>query len=57
MMVVMAVVFSTIFAQGRNGSITPELYPLYLIVGNVTFSLMSDSTTQRSTPSLGHPHS
>ena len=46
MMVVMAVVFSTIFAQGRNGSITPELYPLYLIVGNVTFSLMSDSTTQ-----------
>ena len=45
-MVVMAVVFSTIFAQGRNGSITPELYPLYLIVGNVTFSLMSDSTTQ-----------
>lgn len=46
MMVVMAVVFSTVFAQGRNGSITPELYPLYLIVGNVTFSLMSDSTTQ-----------
>ena len=42
---VMAVVFSTVFAQGRNGSITPELYPLYLIVGNVTFSLMSDSTT------------
>ena len=46
MMVVMAIVFSTIFAQGRNGSITPELYPLYLIVGNVTFSVMSDSTNQ-----------
>lgn len=46
MMIVMAVVFSTIFAQGRNGTITPELYPLYLIVGNVTFSLMSDSTSQ-----------
>lgn len=46
MMIVMAVVFSTIFAQGRNGSITPELYPLYLIVGNVTFTLMSDSTSQ-----------
>ena len=45
MMVVMAIVFSTIFAQGRNGSITPELYPLYLIVGNVTFTLMSESTT------------
>ena len=46
MMIVMAVVFSTIFAQGRNGSITPELYPLYLIVGNVTFAVMSDSTSQ-----------
>lgn len=45
MMVVMAIVFSTIFAQGRNGSITPDMYPLYLIVGNVTFSVMSDSTT------------
>lgn len=46
MMIVMAIVFSTIFAQGRNGSITPDMYPLYLIVGNVTFSVMSDSTTQ-----------
>lgn len=45
MMVVMAVVFSTIFAQGRNGSITPEMYPLYLIVGNITFNLMSESTS------------
>lgn len=47
MMIVMAIVFSTIFAQGRNGgAITPELYPLYLIVGNVTFSFMSESTNQ-----------
>ena len=46
MMVVMSIVFSTIFAQGRNGSITPEMYPLYLIVGNVTFSVMSESTNQ-----------
>lgn len=47
MMVVMAVVFSTIFAQGRNGgAVTPEMYPLYLIVGNVTFTVMSDSTSQ-----------
>ena len=46
MMVVMSIVFSTIFSQGRNGSVTPELYPLYLIVGNVTFSVMSESTNQ-----------
>lgn len=53
MMVVMAIVFSTIFAQGRNGSITPDMYPLYLIVGNVTFSVMSDSTTQAMSSILG----
>lgn len=46
MMIVMAIVFSTIFAQGRNGSVSPEMYPLYLIVGNVTFAVMSDSTNQ-----------
>ena len=46
MMIVMAIVFTTIFAQGRNGSITPEMYPLYLIVGNVTYAVMSDSTSQ-----------
>lgn len=46
MMIVMAVVFTTIFAQGRNGSVSPEMYPLYLIVGNVTFAVMSDSTSQ-----------
>ena len=36
MMIVMAIVFSTIFAQGRNGSITPEMYPLYLVVSSIT---------------------
>ena len=46
MMIVMGIVFTTIFAQGRNGSVTPEMYPLYLIVGNVTFAVMSDSTSQ-----------
>ena len=46
MMIVMAIVFTTIFTQGRNGSVTPEMYPLYLIVGNVTFAVMSDSTSQ-----------
>lgn len=46
MMIVMSIVFSTIFTQGRNGSVTPEMYPLYLIVGNVTFSVMSESTNQ-----------
>ena len=49
MMIVMAIVFSTIFAQGRNGSITPEMYPLYLIVGNITFTLMSESTSSALT--------
>ncbi|WP_373575189.1 ABC transporter permease [Collinsella aerofaciens] len=49
MMVVMSIVFTTIFGQSRNGSITPELYPLYLIVGNITFSVMSESTSQALT--------
>ena len=46
MMIVMSIVFSTIFGQSRNGSVTPEMYPLYLIVGNITFSVMSESTNQ-----------
>ena len=49
MMIVMAIVFSTIFGQGRNGSMTPEMYPLYLIVGNITFAVMSESTNQALT--------
>lgn len=43
MMIVMAVVFSTMFAAARGGDI-PN-YPLYLILGNITFAFMSDSTT------------
>lgn len=49
MMIVMAIVFTTMFGQGRNGSLPEGLYPLYLIVGNITFSLMSESTTQSLT--------
>ena len=53
MMIVMAIVFSTIFGQGRNGSMTPEMYPLYLIVGNITFAVMSESTNQALTSIVG----
>ena len=42
MMVVMAIVFSTMFAAMRGGNI-PN-YPLYLILGNITFAFMSEST-------------
>ena len=38
MMVVMSIVFSYLFGSNI------ENFPLYLIVGNITFSLMSDST-------------
>lgn len=43
MMVVMAAVFSTMM---RFSSDSIPSYPLYIILGNVTFSLMSDSTSQ-----------
>lgn len=43
MMIVMAIVFSTMFAVARTGSI-PN-YPLYLILGIVTFQFMSESTS------------
>ena len=46
MMAVMATVFSTMFAGMRGNGVPPELYPLYLILGNITFSFMSDTTTQ-----------
>lgn len=55
MMIVMAIVFSTIFGQGRNGSMTPEMYPLYLIVGNITFAVMSESTNQALTSIVALP--
>ena len=40
MMIVLSIVFSYLFSRNI------ENYPLYLIVGNVTFSVMSDSTNQ-----------
>ena len=40
MMIVMSVVFSFVFRADI------ENYPLYLILGNITFSLMSESTSQ-----------
>lgn len=43
MMVVMAAVFSTMMKFSSDG--IPS-YPLYIILGNVTFTLMSDSTSQ-----------
>jgi ABC-2 type transport system permease protein len=43
MMVVMAAVFSTMM---RFSSDSIPSYPLYIILGNVTFTLMSDSTSQ-----------
>ena len=43
MMAVMAAVFSTLMRFSSDG--IPS-YPLYIILGNVTFSLMSDATSQ-----------
>ena len=43
MMAIMAAVFSTMMRFSSDG--IPS-YPLYIILGNVTFSLMSDSTSQ-----------
>lgn len=43
MMAVMAAVFSTLM---RFSSDAIPSYPLYIILGNVTFSLMSDATSQ-----------
>ncbi len=40
MMIVMSIVFSYLFRRNI------ENYPLYLILGNITFSFMSDSTNQ-----------
>ena len=43
MMAIMAAVFSTLMRFSSDG--IPS-YPLYIILGNVTFSLMSDATSQ-----------
>lgn len=52
MMVVMAAVFTTMFSF-RGATVSPELYPLYLILGNITFSFMSDTTSQALTSIIG----
>ena len=49
MMIVMATVFSTMFAGVRGQGVPQNLYPLYLILGNITFSFMSDTTSQALT--------
>ena len=51
MMIVMAAVFSTFFVGLRGEGIVN--YPLYLILGNITFSLMSDSTSASLTSIIG----
>lgn len=43
MMIVMSAVFSTFFAGLRGANIVN--YPLYLILGNITFGLMNDATS------------
>ena len=50
MMSIMAAVFSTMMRFSSDG--IPS-YPLYIILGNVTFSLMSDSTSQGMASILG----
>lgn len=51
MMIVMAAVFSTFFVGLRGANIVN--YPLYLILGNITFSLMNDSTSSSLTSIIG----
>ena len=43
MMIVMSIVFRQSSAQGRNGSVTPDVSALPGLSGNVTFSVMSES--------------
>ena len=50
MMIVMSVVFSTLM---RFSSDSIPSYPLYIILGNITFQLMSDSTSQGMTSIIG----
>ena len=50
MMAIMAAVFSTMMRFSSEG--IPS-YPLYIILGNVTFSLMSDSTSQGMASIIG----
>lgn len=51
MMIVMAAVFSTFFVGLRGENIVN--YPLYLILGNITFGLMNDATSSSLTSIIG----
>ncbi|QWT17564.1 ABC transporter permease [Collinsella sp. zg1085] len=51
MMVVMSAVFSTFFSGLRGANIVN--YPLYLILGNITFGLMNDATSSSLTSIIG----
>lgn len=51
MMIVMAAVFSTFFDGLRGENIVN--YPLYLILGNITFGLMNDATSSSLTSIIG----
>lgn len=49
MMIVMAIVFTHMMRGGSSDKFPAVLFPLYLIIGNVTFAFMNDSTTQGMT--------
>lgn len=51
MMIVMSAVFSSFFASLRGANIVN--YPLYLILGNITFGLMNDATSSSLTSIIG----
>lgn len=51
MMIVMSAVFSTFFVGLRGANIVN--YPLYLILGNITFGLMNDATSSSLTSIIG----
>lgn len=51
MMIVMSAVFSSFFVGIRGANIVN--YPLYLILGNITFGLMNDATSSSLTSIIG----
>ena len=51
MMIVMSAVFSSFFVGLRGANIVN--YPLYLILGNITFGLMNDATSSSLTSIIG----
>lgn len=49
MMIVMAIVFTHMMRGGSSDKFPAILFPVYLIIGNVTFAFMNDSTSQGMT--------